>query len=234
MIVGEIQKISHQYDDFTQRNLETTPLQALTQSPSNNQSFSFSISLYGGLYQCNSFVISGSLNYITLVSNYTFSNQDSWVGDMAFGITSNRRSIQFGGYDVLFLGVYENFKFPESWQTSASGVYNITFDISMYGLTGINEYNLCLMNAWSESQAIQYSGTVTFSSTPPLGTIPSPLPASDDDEGYYGEVTRERKYSFGFVRGEQVIRNLDEGILLNFYYDSDKGIPFSLIDITNS
>lgn len=210
---------------------------AFNRSASDELTFSFSATLAGSESHCETFFIAGDLNYVAVILNFPGARSSSWAADMAIGLSYGENSMQVGGYNSLFPGVGEKIPFPTSWRINQAGIYRVAYDISNYGFNGSALYNLCIMNGWTTSGAVAYSGTVSFSSTPPKGLNISTPPGenNDDNEGGDDEVGGDDddgssggnyKNSFGVVRGDSV----DKGILLSFYSDSYSGscLLFSL------
>jgi hypothetical protein len=106
---------------------------------------------------------------------------------MALGISrSGEPTHQFGGYDLTFGEALENPKWPSSWNSASGGTYTASIDLTSTKWNGTAHYNLCLMNAWSESSEVHYSGTFSFSSeiVPPLADDDSES-VGDDEGGTY-------------------------------------------------
>ena len=51
---------------------------------------------------------------------------------------------------------------PASWQTTASGTYTTTVDLSGAGLTGTGPWSFTLVNGWSTSAGVDYDVTLTL------------------------------------------------------------------------
>ena len=110
---------------------------------------------------------SGSLTSIDV--NLEFANvggNASWAADLLIEIgLPDGSCVALGGFNVTSectdLGNY-TVVWPASWQTTASGTYTTTVDLSGAGLTGTGPWSFTLVNGWSTSAGVDYDATLTL------------------------------------------------------------------------
>ena len=101
----------------------------------------------------------------------------SWPADMAFAITDpNGNCVSFGGYNdspagCNSLGNYETI-WPADWNTTNSGTYTATVDLSGANLSGSGTWSFSLYNGYNSSSAITYDATWTLNDVCPDGGTP--------------------------------------------------------------
>ena len=70
-----------------------------------------------------------------------------------------------GGYNVTSactdLGNY-TVVWPGAWQTTTSGTYTASVDLSGAGLTGTGPWSFTLVNGWTTSAGVDYDATLTL------------------------------------------------------------------------
>jgi hypothetical protein len=185
------------------------PPPVFTRSISDSSNFSFAAELGGGQFSCDeNLTISGPLNSLSITFFFPGSMSGSWPGDMALGIISGADGLQVGGYDsssyVRVRRKEESWTavtWPSSWETTSAGTYTTTVDLSSKGWTETAAtYTLCLLNGFSQSSPIFYSGSVAFSD-------------------YL--VPLQVKYCFAVIFGDEVLPSL----LVDFIEDTARGLP---------
>jgi MYXO-CTERM domain-containing protein len=97
----------------------------------------------------------------------------TWAGDLLIGFMDpDGNSAEFGGYDLTF--GFESFgDFAASWDSSSSGTYTATLDLSFTGLNyssgGMYVY---MMDGYSGgAETDNWSGTFTFQDMPAPGAL---------------------------------------------------------------
>ena len=96
----------------------------------------------------------------------------SWPADLAVTITDpNGVCVSFGGYDsspggCSSLGNYSVI-WPTGWNTTTSGTYSATVDLSGTSLSGSGTWSFTLFNGYNSSGSISYDATWTLNDVCP-------------------------------------------------------------------
>ncbi len=109
----------------------------------------------------------------------------SWPADMAVAITDpNGVCVAFGGYNdspsgCSSLGNYTTI-WPTDWNTSTSGTYSATVDLSGTSLSGSGTWSFVLYNGWSTGGTVTYDATWTLNDVCPNSGVPD-VPGCTDE-----------------------------------------------------
>lgn len=116
--------------------------------------------------------MSGTLGNANITCNYS-TDWDSWTsaGDLLIGVVDpSGNAVEFGGWD-LSLGYPSAGEFPSSWDTSSSGTYSHSFDLSGYGLSGSGQWTVQFANGFSDGSADDHwQGTLSLVGMTPGNT----------------------------------------------------------------
>ena len=110
---------------------------------------------------------SGSLGVLEVVLNWTNTTSDvSWPADMQIEIgLPDGSCVAIGGYDITSactdLGNYA-VVWPATWQSSASGTYSASVDLSTSALSGSGLWSFTLVNGYTASGGAGYDVTLTL------------------------------------------------------------------------
>ncbi|MDA1026018.1 MAG: hypothetical protein O3A19_06265 [Planctomycetota bacterium] len=102
----------------------------------------------------------GGLDSIDFAIDFTNTGDFTWAGDLLFGFTDpNGNSIEFGGYNVSF-GYTVAGDFPNDWDSSTSGTYGYSADLSSYGLSGSGDWIIEIANGYTTSVDTSWTGVL--------------------------------------------------------------------------
>lgn len=146
----------------------------------------FSTSLSGAEKVCSNFPASEKLEFVRISMQFSGASDDEFASDMLLIIvnTSGTSGIQIGGYNSYVDGLSYVDSWPVGWDTSTSGVYSATVNVSEYNIAGEGYYKICIANGYANADTVQYTGNVDLPELvyrcdlPP----PDPLPSSAPTE----------------------------------------------------
>ena len=110
---------------------------------------------------------SGTLTSLDVSLNFSNSGGgQSWPADMMVEIgLPDGSCYAIGGYNLTSactdLGNY-TVVWPAAWQTTTSGTYTASVDLSGAGLTGTGPWSFTLVNGWTTSAGVDYDATLTL------------------------------------------------------------------------
>ena len=110
---------------------------------------------------------SGTLSSLDVTLNFSNSGGgQSWPADMMVEIgLPDGSCYAIGGYNLTSactdLGNY-TVVWPAAWQTTTSGTYTASVDLSGAGLTGTGAWSFTLVNGWTTSAGVDYDATLTL------------------------------------------------------------------------
>ena len=110
---------------------------------------------------------SGTLSSLDVTLNFSNSGGgQSWPADMMVEIgLPDGSCYAIGGYNLTSactdLGNY-TVVWPAVWQTTTSGTYTASVDLSGAGLTGTGAWSFTLVNGWTTSAGVDYDATLTL------------------------------------------------------------------------
>ena len=119
----------------------------------------------------------GSLESVIVSLVWTNAAGDgSWAGDLLMEIASpSGACVGVGGYDVA-TSCGSTGAWPSGWNTSTSGTYTATVNVSGAGLSGDGEWAITLINGWTTSGGASYDATITVGGLCESGGGPVDVP----------------------------------------------------------
>ncbi|MDA0945684.1 MAG: S8 family serine peptidase [Bacteroidetes bacterium] len=110
-----------------------------------------------------SFDASGSLGVVDFTVVWTnVAGDGSWAGDLLLEIVDpSGACVGIGGYDVTSPCTGAE-TWPANWNTSTSGTFVISLDLSAWGLSGDGSWTINMLNGWSISEGASYDVTLTM------------------------------------------------------------------------
>jgi len=119
----------------------------------------------------------GSLESVIVSLVWTNAAGDgSWAGDLLMEIASpSGACVGIGSYDVA-TSCGSTAAWPGGWNTSTSGTYTATVNVSGAGLSGDGEWAITLINGWTTSGGASYDATITVGGLCESGGGPVDVP----------------------------------------------------------
>ncbi len=107
---------------------------------------------------------------VDIVADFTNSGGWTWAGDLLIAfVDSNGNGVEYGGYDMSF-GYDSVGDFSSGWDSSASGSYSATIDLTGSGLADIA--SIQFMDGYSQGASTdRWVGTITGADVPAPGAV---------------------------------------------------------------
>ncbi len=133
--------------------------------------------------------LTGNLTEIDFNVDFTNDGGWTWAGDLLIGLVdANGSAIEYGGYNMSF-GYTNAGDFDGSWDSTDSGNYTASLDVSEYGLGGTGSYMLALMDGYDNgAETDNWNGTITL-----VGVDYIPAPGAIALFGLAGIASRRRR-----------------------------------------
>ena len=137
-------------------------------------------SLGGGETAESSILMTGDLAGVSISLNYTGAGGSYPADMMVYIYAPDSGCVVWGGWNVnpvggcTDLGTGNGGLWPNGWNTSSSGNYTVTIDVSAGGLNGTGEWTVVVQNGYVSGGTVIYDLEFTFDG-PCAGDCPDPL-----------------------------------------------------------